>query len=176
MKFLNRLESNMKKIIFIAVFFAAAIPAAQFAAAQTEAYPARPVRLIVAFPPGGSVDVVARLVAPRLSESLGQPVVVDNRSGASGNIGTELAARAKPDGYTLLIHTIPFVANVHLYSPLPYDPLADFAPIALLSSSPSVLVVHPLVPARSVGELLQLAKSKPGALNYSAAGGCARSA
>jgi len=96
--------------------------------------------------------------------------VVDNRSGASGNIGTELAARAKPDGYTLLIHTIPFVANVHLYSPLPYDPLADFAPIALLSSSPSVLVVHPLVPARSVGELLQLAKSKPGALNYSAAG------
>ena len=160
----------MKKIIFIAVFFAAAIPAAQFAAAQTEAYPARPVRLIVAFPPGGSVDVVARLVAPRLSESLGQPVVIDNRSGASGNIGTELAARARPDGYTLLIHTIPFVANVHLYSPMPYDALNDFVPIALLSSSPSVLVVHPTVPARSVGELLQLAKSKPGALNYSAAG------
>ena len=160
----------MKKIIFIAVFFAAAIPAAQFAAAQTEAYPAKPVRLIVAFPPGGSVDVVARLVAPRLSESLGQPVLIDNRSGASGNIGTELAARARPDGYTLLIHTIPFVANVHLYSPMPYDALNDFVPIALLSSSPSVLVVHPTVPARSVGELLQLAKSKPGALNYSAAG------
>ncbi len=160
----------MKKIIFIAVFFAAAIPAAPFAAAQTEVYPARPVRLIVAFPPGGSVDVVARLVAPRLSESLGQPVIIDNRSGASGNIGTELAARARPDGYTLLIHTIPFVANVHLYSPMPYDALNDFVPIALLSSSPSVLVVHPTVPARSVGELLQLAKSKPGALNYSAAG------
>ncbi|HLQ02716.1 MAG TPA: tripartite tricarboxylate transporter substrate binding protein, partial [Burkholderiales bacterium] len=138
--------------------------------AQTEVYPARPVRLIVAFPPGGSVDVVARLVAPRLSESLGQPVVIDNRSGASGNIGTEVAARARPDGYTLLIHTIPFVANVHLYSPMPYDALNDFVPIALLSSSPSVLVVHPTVPARSVGELLQLAKSKPGALNYSAAG------
>ncbi len=119
----------MKKIIFIAVFFAVAIPAAQFAAAQTEVYPARPVRLIVAFPPGGSVDVVARLVAPRLSESLGQPVIIDNRSGAY-----------------------------------------DFVPIALLSSSPSVLVVHPAVPARSVGELLRLAKSKPGALNYSAAG------
>ncbi len=160
----------MKKIILPAVFFAAAIPAAQFAAAQTEVYPARPVRLIVAFPPGGSVDVVARLVAPRLSESLGQPVVIDNRSGASGNIGTEVAARARPDGYTLLIHTIPFVANVHLYSPMPYDALNDFVPIALLSSSPSVLVVHPTVPARSVGELLQLAKSKPGALNYSAAG------
>ncbi len=160
----------MKKIIFIAVFFAAAISAAPFAAAQTEVYPARPVRLIVAFPPGGSVDVVARLVAPRLSESLGQPVIIDNRSGASGNIGTELAARARPDGYTLLIHTIPFVANVHLYSPMPYDALNDFVPIALLSSSPSVLVVHPAVPARSVGELLRLAKSKPGALNYSAAG------
>ena len=160
----------MKRIVLIAAFLGAAIPAAQFAAAQSETYPARPVRLVVAFPPGGSVDVVARLVAPRLSESLTQPVVIDNRSGASGNIGTELAARAKPDGYTLLIHTIPFVANAHLYSPLPYDPLADFAPVALLSSSPSVLVVHPLVPARSVGELLQLAKSKPGALNYSAAG------
>ena len=132
----------MKKIVLIAAFLGAALPAARFAAAQSETYPARPVRLIVAFPPGGSVDVVARLVAPPLSQGLGQPVVVDNRSGASGNIGTELAARAKPDGYTLLIHTIPFVANVHLYSPLPYDPLADFAPIALLSSSPSVLVVH----------------------------------
>src|SRR5437899_12252813 len=154
----------------IGACLAAALPTAQFAAAQGETYPARPVRLIVAFPPGGSVDVVARLVAPSLSQSLGQPVVVDNRSGASGNIGTELAARAKPDGYTLLIHTIPFVANVHLYSPLPYYPLADFAPICLLSSSPSVLVVHPSVPARSVGELLQLAKSKPGTLNYSAAG------
>ena len=160
----------MKKIVLIAAFLGAALPAVRFAAAQAETYPARPLRLIVAFPPGGSVDVVARLVAPRLSQSLGQPVVVDNRSGASGNIGTELAARAKPDGYTLLIHTIPFVANVHLYSPLPYDPLADFAPVCLLSSSPSVLVVHPSVPARSVGELLQLARAKPGALNYSAAG------
>jgi len=160
----------LRKTVLIAVFFATAIAAAQFAAAQTDIYPARPVRLIVAFPPGGSVDVVARLVAPRLSESLGQPVVIDNRSGASGNIGTEFAARARPDGYTLLIHTIPFVANVHLYSPMPYDALNDFVPIALLSSSPSVLVVHPSVPARSVGELLQLAKAKPGALNYSAAG------
>src|SRR5437899_11816525 len=155
----------------IGACLAAALPTAQFAAAQGETYPARPVRLMVAFPPGGSVDVVARLVAPPLAQSRAQPVVVDNRSGASGNIGTELAARAKPDGYTLLIHTIPFVANVHLYSPLPYNPLADFAPICLLSSSPSVLVVHPSVPARSVGELLQLAKCKPGTLNYSAAGG-----
>jgi tripartite-type tricarboxylate transporter receptor subunit TctC len=159
----------LKKIISIAAFLAV-LASAGFAQAQGDSYPNKPVRLIVAFPPGGSVDVVARLVAPRLSESLGQPVVVDNRSGASGNIGTEAAARAKPDGYTLLLHTIPFVANVHLYSPLPYDPINDFAPISLLSSSPSVLVVHPSVPARTVGELLRLAKSKPGALNYSAAG------
>src|SRR5437899_10476328 len=120
----------------IGACLAAALPTAQFAAAQGETYPARPVRLVVAFPPGGSVDVVARLVAPRLSESLGQPVLIDNRSGASGNIGTELAARARPDGYTLLIHTIPFVANVHLYSPMPYDALNDFAPIAFRSSAP----------------------------------------
>jgi len=97
-------------------------------------------------------------------------VVVENRSGASGNIGTELAARSKPDGYTLLIHTIPFVANAHLYAKMPYDPLADFAPVSLLCSSPAVLIVNPQVPAHSVAELLELARSKPGALNYSAAG------
>ncbi len=95
----------MRKIVLIAAFLGAVLPAARFAAAQGETYPARPLRLIVAFPPGGSVDVVARLVAPPLSQGLGQPVVIDNRSGASGNIGTELAARAKPDGYTLLVHT-----------------------------------------------------------------------
>src|SRR5437660_5336135 len=160
----------MKRIALIAAFLGAALPAARFAAAQGGMCPARPLRLIVGCPPGGSVDVVARLVAPQLSQSLGQPVVVDNRSGASGNIGTELAARAKPDGYTLLIHTIPFVANVHLYSTLPYDPLAVFAPGCLLSSWPSMLVVHPSVPARSLRELLQLARAKPRALNYSAAG------
>ena len=97
-------------------------------------------------------------------------MVIENRSGASGNIGTELVARAKPDGYTLIIHTIPFVANAHLYERMPYDPLADFAPVSLLCSSPAVLVVHPSVPAHSVAELLALARSKPGVLNYSAAG------
>jgi len=147
---------------------AAALALAGAAAAQP--YPDKPVRLIVAFPPGGSVDAVARVVGPPLAASLGQPVVIENRSGASGNIGTELAARAKPDGYTLLIHTIPFVANAHLYEKMPYEPLADFAPVSLLCSSPAVLIVHPSVPARSVAELLALARSKPGALNYSAAG------
>ena len=144
----------------------------RFAAAQShsEAYPNKPIRMIVAFPPGGSVDVVARVVAPRLSESLGQQVIIENRSGASGNIGTELAARARPDGYTLIMHTIPLVANLYLYAKVPYDPRNDFAPIALVSSSPAVVVVNPSLAVRSVGELLQLARSKPGVLNYSAAG------
>ena len=160
----------MKRTILTAVFLAAAVAVAPFAAAQAELYPVRPVRLIVAFQPGGSVDVVARLVAPRLSESLGQPVVVDNRSGASGNIGTEQAARARPDGYTLLIHTVPFVANVHLYRPLPYDPLADFAPVSMVSRFPFFLVVPASLPARSLAELVALVKAKPGQLSYASNG------
>jgi tripartite-type tricarboxylate transporter receptor subunit TctC len=133
-------------------------------------YPSRPVRIISPFPPGGSVDLIARLVASRLPENLGQQVVVENRSGASGNIGTELVARAAPDGYTLLLNTIPFVANTFLYSKLPYDPLNDFAPVMQISSSPSLLAVHPSLPARSVKELLELARSKPGQLNYGSSG------
>jgi tripartite-type tricarboxylate transporter receptor subunit TctC len=116
------------------------------------------------------VDAVARIIGPPLSASLGQPVVIENRSGASGNIGTEYVAHARPDGYTLILHTIPFVANASLYEKMPYDPLADFAPVSLLCSSPAVLIVHPSVPARTVAELLALAKAKPGQLNFSAAG------
>jgi tripartite-type tricarboxylate transporter receptor subunit TctC len=152
------------------VVLAAVLLVLASAASAQEPYPARPIRLIVAFPPGGSVDTVARVIGPPLGASLGQPVVVENRSGASGNIGTEQAARAKPDGYTLLIHTIPFVANASLYQRMPYDPLRDFAAVSLLCASPAVLIVHPSVPARSVAELIALAKAKPGALNYSAAG------
>ena len=138
--------------------------------AWAQAFPVKPVRIIVPFPPGGSVDVIARLISPKFSEALGQSVVIDNRSGASGNIGSELAARSAPDGYTLLAHTIPFVANNFLYSRMPYDPVKDFAPVSLLSSAPALLVVHPSIPARSVAELVKLAKSKPGALNYASAG------
>jgi tripartite-type tricarboxylate transporter receptor subunit TctC len=137
---------------------------------QAQAYPSRPVRLVVPFPPGGSVDVVARALTPKLSERMGQQVVIENRSGASGIIGTEVVAHAKPDGYTLLINTIPFVTNTYLYGKVPYDPFADFLPVEWLCSSPATLVINPSVPARSVRELLDLAKSKPGALNYSAAG------
>ncbi|HKA39926.1 MAG TPA: tripartite tricarboxylate transporter substrate binding protein [Burkholderiales bacterium] len=139
-------------------------------AGTAQDYPSRPVRMVSPFPPGGSVDLVARLVAVKLTEFLGQQVVVENRSGASGNIGTELVARAAPDGYTLLINTIPFVSNAFLYSKLPYDPLNDFAPVMLLSSSQTLLAVHPSLPVRSVRELLALARSKPGELNYASAG------
>ncbi|MBC7778895.1 MAG: tripartite tricarboxylate transporter substrate binding protein [Proteobacteria bacterium] len=136
----------------------------------TQSFPAKPVRVVVPFPPGGSVDVIARLIAPRVGELMGQPLVIDNRSGASGNIGAELVARSAPDGYTLLAHTIPLVANQYLYSKVPYDVLRDFTPICLLSESPAVLVVHPSVPVKSVRELVALAKRRPGALNYASAG------
>jgi tripartite-type tricarboxylate transporter receptor subunit TctC len=138
--------------------------------AQSENYPVRAVRVVSPFPVGGSVDLVARMASAGLSDSLKQQVIVDNRSGASGNIGAEIVARATPDGYTLMVHTIPFVANLFLYSRVPYDPIKDFAPVSLLTSSPSLLTVHPSVPARSVRELLALARSRPGALNYASAG------
>jgi tripartite-type tricarboxylate transporter receptor subunit TctC len=140
------------------------------AAACAQNYPNRPIRMIVPFPPGGSVDVIARIVALKLSESLGQQIVIDNRGGASGNIGAELVARATPDGYTLLAHTVPFTVNPFLYSTVPYDTIKDFTPVCLLSESPVLLVVHPSVPAKTVRELIDLAKSQPGKLNYASAG------
>jgi len=133
-------------------------------------YPDRAVRLISPFPPGGTVDVTARILAPAVSKSLGQQVVVDNRSGASGIIGTAAAAREKPDGYSLLINTTPFVTNPLMYSKVPYDTLKDFEPVSILATTPSFVSVHPSVPARSVRELIQLAKSRPGTLNYGGAG------
>jgi tripartite-type tricarboxylate transporter receptor subunit TctC len=135
-----------------------------------QAYPEKPVRVISPFPPGGSVDLVARLVAAKIPEFLGQQFVVENRSGASGNIGTEIAARAAPDGYTLVVNTTPLVSNAFLYKKLPYDPINDFAPVMLISSSQSILAVHPSLPVRSVKELLALARAKPGQLNYGSAG------
>ena len=159
----------MNKVILITAFLAIAPAAGGYALAQTDAYPNRPVRLISPFPPGGSVDLVARLISPRLSESLGQQVVVDNRSGASGTIGTEVVARAAPDGYTLLVNTLPLVTNPFMYK-VSYDVLNDFTAILQLSSSPSLLAVHPSLPVRSVRDLLALAKSRPGALHYASAG------
>lgn len=158
---------KLRTTILSAAFTAAVL--FPMAAANGE-YPEKPIRLVVPFAPGGGVDTIARLMVPKLVENLGQQVILDNRGGASGNIGSELVARAAPDGYTLLIHTLPFVTNTFLYSRMPYDVLRDFAPISLLSTAPSVLTVHPSLPVRSVGELLKLARAKPGALNYASAG------
>src|SRR5712671_1012532 len=141
------------------------------AAAQPQVYPARPIRMIVAYPPGGGTDIVGRMLAQKLGESLGQTVVVENRGGASGNIGTELAARAAADGYTILMGNVaPNAINVSLFKDLPFDPVADFAPVSLVASTPNILVVHPSTPARTVKEVIALAKAKPGMLNFASAG------
>jgi tripartite-type tricarboxylate transporter receptor subunit TctC len=133
-------------------------------------YPTKPVRIITPFPPGGSVDLVARLLGTDLSKPLGQQVVVDNRTGASGIIGTELAKNAAPDGYTLLVNTLPFVTNQFAYGKVPYDPVNDFAPISLLASVASVLVAHPSLPVNSMKDLIALAKAKPNQITYGTAG------
>jgi tripartite-type tricarboxylate transporter receptor subunit TctC len=133
-------------------------------------YPDRPIRLIAPFPPGGTIDVNARIIAPAVTESIGQQVVIDNRSGASGMIGTAEVARAKPDGYTLLINTTPLVTNAVMFSKVPYDLQKDFDAVSMLSSTPSFVSVHPSLPARSVRELLKLAKARPGDINYASAG------
>jgi tripartite-type tricarboxylate transporter receptor subunit TctC len=133
-------------------------------------YPTKPVRIVTPFPPGGSVDLVARLVGADLSKPLGQQIIIDNRSGASGMIGTELAKNAAPDGYTLLVNTLPFVTNQFAYSKVPYDPVTDFAPVSLLASVASVLVAHPALPVNSMKDLIALARAKPNAITYGTAG------
>ena len=135
-----------------------------------QSWPTRPVRMIIAFPPGGPTDLVSRVLAQRLSEQLGQQVIVDNKPGAGGNLAAELAARATPDGYTIFYNTSAIVIGPALYGKVNYDTLKDFAPVALTASVPMVLVVNPQLPARSVKEFLDLAKSRPGALNYSSSG------
>src|SRR5678816_393946 len=149
----------MRALIALGLLLSAASAFAQ--------YPSKPIRLISPFPPGGSVDLVGRLVAAKLSESLGQQMVVENRSGASGVIGTEVVMNAPPDGYTLLVNTIPFVSNQFLMPRAPYDPLRDFVSISIVASAPSFVTVHPSLPVRSIPELVALAKAKPGQLFYS---------
>lgn len=135
-----------------------------------QSYPVRPIRFIVAFPAGGGADMLARLIAPGLSENLGQQVVVDNRSGAGGNIGMELSARAAPDGYTLLMGSVPIAVNHILYRKASSDPLRDFSAVTLLSKTPNILAVHPSLPVRSVKDLIALARARPGSINYASGG------
>jgi len=142
-------------------FFTAIVLVALSAAAQAQSYPARSVRMLVGFPPGGGTDIMARVVGQKLSESLGQQIVVENRPGAGGNIAAEAAAKAAPDGYTLMMgHVAPIAIAPALYPKLPYDPLRDFAPITYVAWSPNVLVVYPGLPAQNVRALIALAKSR----------------
>ena len=140
--------------------------AAGVAAAQAN-YPAKAIRYVVPFPAGGPLDIVARAIGQDLNKAWNQPVIIDNRPGAGGNIGADLVAKAPPDGYTILMGAVSTHAiNVTLYSKLPYDPLKDFAPVTLITSVPNVLVVHPSLPAKSVKDLIALAKARPGQLNF----------
>jgi tripartite-type tricarboxylate transporter receptor subunit TctC len=148
---------------------AAALLLALSTAAAAQDYPVKPVRLIIPFPPGGSNDVVGRMIATHLGEHLGKQVIVDNRSGAGGVIGTEIGANAAPDGYTLAIISIAHAVNPWLYK-LNYDPIKSFTPIAVLASGPNVLAINPALPVNSVKELVALAKQKPGELQYASAG------
>ncbi|MEK6246354.1 MAG: tripartite tricarboxylate transporter substrate binding protein [Pseudomonadota bacterium] len=155
---------NLLRTLIAALGLALAFPAA----AQT--YPSQPIRLIAPFPPGGSVDIMARLIAEPLGNQLGTRIIIDNRSGASGNIGMEAAARAAADGYTVVLNTIPLVTNQSLFDKLNWDPIKDFAPIGMVATSPHVLVVHTKVPAGNVDDLVRLARASPGKLSYASAG------
>jgi tripartite-type tricarboxylate transporter receptor subunit TctC len=152
-------------------FGAAALAAAansQFAWAQS--YPTRPVRIIVPVGPGGPSDVIARLIAEKLSQSLGQPFVVENQAGGANNIGIGNAARAAPDGYTVLLVGSNFTINPALFAKIPYDPIRDFAPVTLVAASPAVLLISPSIPARNVGELVAFLKANPGKYGYATPG------
>lgn len=139
--------------------------------AHAQGYPAKPVRLIIAFPAGGGSDVMGRIVAQKLSERFGHQVIVDNRPGAGGSIGTEAAVRSAPDGYTLqLASTSEVSINRSLYTRLSYDPLKDLAPVTMVASTPMVLIVHPSMPVKTIKDLVALAKARPGQINYSSAG------
>jgi tripartite-type tricarboxylate transporter receptor subunit TctC len=166
------LEENMKRLTVPALAVALSLVqlALVGAAAGQPAYPAKPIRFIVPFPPGGSTDPMARMAGGKLAERLGQAVVVDNRPGASGIVGTEVVAKAAPDGYTILLGSAPFAINAALVRKLPYDPIKDFDPVATIAQSRQILVLHPAVPARTLKEFIALVRSRPGQLNYATSG------
>ncbi len=148
----------------------ALVVASAAACGQPRDFPAKPVRMVVPTSPGGTLDLVARLVGQKMTELTGQPVIVENRPGASNNIGTEFVAHAPADGYTLVCVTLPFVINPSLFEKLPYDVERDFAPVSLVAAGSYVLVVHPSVPAKTVAQLVTAAKARPGKLTYSSGG------
>jgi tripartite-type tricarboxylate transporter receptor subunit TctC len=156
--------------VCLAVAFACAAHAQDPSTGSGQAYPGRPVRIVVPFAPGGPNDIIARLVARKLGEAQGQPFVVENRAGAGGNIGTDFVAKSTPDGYTLLSAGPGSLIINPLIGKVPYDTQRDFAPITLMARAPNVLVAHPSLPARSVKELIALARARPGAINYGSGG------
>jgi tripartite-type tricarboxylate transporter receptor subunit TctC len=158
----------MKESAALLATLATALACAPHARAQD--YPNKPIRIIVPLAPGGTTDIIARLIGGRINDVLGQPVIVDNRTGAGGNIGNELAAKSPSDGYTLLMTAPPLVINAVLSKNPGYDPIKDFTPISMIASVPVVLAVHPSVPAKSVKELIALAKAEPGKYNFSSSG------
>ena len=158
-------------IIAFALLLAAAAPTLVSNTASAQAYPGKSIRLIVPWPPGGGTDTAGRIMAQALSDGLGGPVVVENRPGASGRIGTEFAAKAPADGYTLLLGSVaPNAIIPGAYPKLPYDAVKDFAPISLIATSNYILVVHPSLPVKTVKDLIVLARSKPGQINFASAG------
>ncbi|MGH8703743.1 MAG: tripartite tricarboxylate transporter substrate binding protein [Burkholderiales bacterium] len=157
----------MRRILAVVALLAAGCVAP---GAGAQPYPAKPVRVLAGFPPGSGADITARVIGARLGDALGQQIIVDNRPGAASNIAAELAAKSPADGYTLFIGTVANTINATLYSKLPFDFARDFAPVALTTAAPNVLVLHPSVPARSVKELIALAKNRPGQLAFASAG------
>ena len=155
----------------LAVVLAGSLPAQAQPASAAPKYPSKPVRLLLAFPPGGASDFLGRLLALRMADALGQPVLVENRAGAGGNVGAEVVARAPADGYLILLgNNAILAANAALYPKLNFDPVRDFAPVVLVALQPNILVVHPSLPATNVKELVALAKRRPGELNYASSG------
>ena len=153
---------SIRAVLFLAVLSTAA---------HADVYPSRPIRFVVAFPPGGGTDIIARSIAQKLSERVSQQVLVDNRPGAGGNIGTEIVAKSAPDGYTMLMGSAgPLAINASLFKTMPFDPQRDLAPVTLAASTPNVLVVHPSLNVATVGELVALAKKSPGKINFASSG------
>jgi tripartite-type tricarboxylate transporter receptor subunit TctC len=159
-------RSNARPAAAVALALLLALPAT----APAQAWPSKPIRVVVPFPPGGGIDTVARIVVPKMSESLGQPMVIDNRSGAGGTVGTEVVARATPDGHVLLATFASHAMNATLYRDLSYDTEKAFAPISLIATVPNILVVHPSLPAKTVADLVTLARKRPGDINYASVG------
>ena len=166
----NRSASNPSLSVFLHRAGLALALAGSTGLAGAQQYPAKPIRMLIQFPPGGAPDLIARTLGQKLTESWGQQVIVDARPGAGGNIAIEIAARAVPDGYTLIVVSPTIVINPSLYREVSWDPLKDFVPLTLAGTLPNMLMVHPSVPARTVKEFIMLAKARPGQLNYSSSG------